>query len=392
MEWPDDLIEELDSKRFTPPFCPNRKCEYHRIEEGAEFPWVRHGSFTRPSDQAVIPRFRCLACGRTCSQQSFACTYWLKRRDLLPRIGAQMVAGSCMRQIGRTVECSHSTAVRHCSRLGRHSILLMAMLDETLGASGGLGGRYCYDHFETFAIEQLLPLSIGTLVHAKTLLVVSIDGAQHARGGTKTPAQKRRWQQIVRFSGPPPRGALTLATQDMLSRLPAVAGPEITLDTDDHKAYRVAIRRSSGKARIEHRAFRNPSARERDENPLFARLRDVALWPVDRLHSLLRHSHAHDRRETIAFARRHNAALERAFLLAAWRNWIKKRDEQSVHSITPAQAAGVDTKPWTWKRLIAKRLFPGRLPVPDSWMDIYRRDITWPRVDRWTRHELKYAF
>jgi hypothetical protein len=392
MDWPHHSVEDEALGDFIPPHCPNAECDFHTITQKGAFPWSDHGSYIRPSDRREIPRYRCRSCGRTFSQQTFSCTYWLKRRELLPRIGAQLVAGSCLRQIGRTVECAPSTAERHVGRRGRHAIGLMTMLLVTLREEGGLGGRFCYDHFETFAIEQLTPLAIGTLVHAGTLLLVSIDGAQHARGGTKTPRQKQRWAEILRTSSPPPRGAYTLATQDMLTRLTAITHGPITLDTDDHKAYAVALKRCPERGRIEHRAFRNPTERERAENPLFAQERDAALWPVDRLHSLWRHSHAHDRRETIAFARRHNAALERAFLIAAWRNWIKRRDEQDVHAPTPAVEAGLDKKPWTWRRLIAQRLFPGRLPIPESWMDIYRRAITWPNVDNWTKHALKYAF
>lgn len=391
MEWPPVNVEERDAREFTPPHCPNRKCDHHAVANG-EFPWIRFGSYVRPSDQREIPRYRCCKCGRTFSQQTFSCTYWLKRRELLARIGAQIVAGSCLRQIGRTLGCSHATAARHVERIGRHGILLHVTMLEVLRREARLGSTFCYDHFETFAIEQLLPLAIGTLIDKRSGLLVSIDGAQHVRGGTKTPVQRKRWAAFVEAHGRPPRGAYTLATKDMLTRLERVTYGEIELLTDDHAAYRVAVKHSSQRARIKHRAFRNPTTKERRDQAPAARNRDRALRPVDQLHSLLRHSHAHDRRETIAFARRHNAALERAFVLAAWRNWIKRRAENDVHSPTPAQAAGLEIAPWTWPRLLAQRLFPDRLPVPDSLLDIYRRDITWPAIRKWTRHRLKYAY
>ncbi|NJN64017.1 MAG: hypothetical protein HC882_03505, partial [Acidobacteria bacterium] len=99
-------------------------------------PLVDHGSYIRPSDEREIPRYRCRHCGRTFSQQTFSCTYWLKRRELLPRIGAQLVAGSCLRQIGRTVSARPSTAERHvrddsgATRIGLMTKMLVALREE----------------------------------------------------------------------------------------------------------------------------------------------------------------------------------------------------------------------------------------------------------------------
>jgi hypothetical protein len=77
--------------------------------------------------------------------------------------------------------------------------------------------------------------------------------------------------------------------------------------------------------------------------------RDRALYPVDQLHALIRHSQAHHRRETIAFGRRVNAVLER-------------------------------------------RLFPHRVGLPGSWEKIYRRDLVTPSVGRNHRHRLIQAY
>jgi len=97
------------------------------------------------------------------------------------------------------------------------------------------------------------------------------------------------------------------------------------------------------------------------------------MCPVDILHSLLRHSECHHRRETIAFGRRTNAILERLYLAAAWRNFVKKVTERSPARVTPAMRVGLTTEPWSWNRVLARRLFPGRVLLPKSWIDLYRR-------------------
>jgi len=101
---------------------------------------------------------------------------------------------------------------------------------------------------------------------------------------------------------------------------------------------------------------------------------------------------AHHHRETIAFPRRINAGMERLFLMAAWRNFVKKRSERRPEKITPAMLKRLTTAAWSWKRVFARRLFPDRLPVPSSWQAIYRRDWTTPALASNTRHTLRLAF
>jgi hypothetical protein len=107
---------------------------------------------------------------------------------------------------------------------------------------------------------------------------------------------------------------------------------------------------------------------------------------------LTRHSLAHHRRETIAFGRRHNAAMERLFLMMVWRNLVKRSSERRSRSETPAMRLGLTGEPWSWPRVLARRLFPWRVPVPQSWMRIYRRAWFTPALARNRLHTLKYAF
>jgi hypothetical protein len=116
------------------------------------------------------------------------------------------------------------------------------------------------------------------------------------------------------------------------------------------------------------------------------------MFPVDQLHALWRHSCAHNRRETIAFGRRINAMLERAHLMAVWRNFVKWRSERKPDRSTPAMKLGLTDQPWSWRRVFAKRLFPARQWVPQPWMKLYRRDWDEETAGPFTRHRLKRAF
>ena len=116
------------------------------------------------------------------------------------------------------------------------------------------------------------------------------------------------------------------------------------------------------------------------------------MFPSDALHALLRHSVAHHRRETIAFGRRLNALMERFFIAAGWRNFIKRRTERRPDSTTPAMALGLAQEPWTWKRLLGQRLFFMREKLPPAWRQLYVRIWKTPLLGRNTRHDLKLAF
>jgi hypothetical protein len=116
------------------------------------------------------------------------------------------------------------------------------------------------------------------------------------------------------------------------------------------------------------------------------------MFAADLLHFLTRHSAAHHRRETIAFGRRHNAVMERAFLLIVWRNLVKRSSEKRLSSRTPAMRLGLTQEPWSWPRVLAQRLFPWRVKVPKSWMRLYRREWITPALPRNRLHALKNAF
>jgi hypothetical protein len=120
--------------------------------------------------------------------------------------------------------------------------------------------------------------------------------------------------------------------------------------------------------------------------------RDRAMFPVDQLHALLRHSLAHHRRETIAFGRRINALAERLFLAMVWRNFVKWRSERRPDRSTPAMRLGLTESRWSWRRVLARRLFPGRERLPESWREIYRREWTTPVLRFNTRHSLLHAY
>jgi hypothetical protein len=166
----------------------------------------------------------------------------------------------------------------------------------------------------------------------------------------------------------------------------------LELVTDNHPAYRVALSRHRMQHRFRHQVYPNPPRGPKGSpRSRAAILRDREMFAVDLLHGLIRHSCAHHRRETIAFSRRLNALLERGFLLAAWRNFVKTRSERRSGAPTPAMVLGLARQPWEWPRVLARRLFSSQIPLPPAWRTIYRREWeTTVVAPRW-RHQLENA-
>lgn len=376
-------IDGVRPDRFSPPHCPWADCLAHRAR--GRFRCRRSGSYRRASDpHHKIPRFRCATCGRRFSSQSFSCTYYLKRPELLVPVAAGLVAGSAHRQLARSYGCAPSTVTRLAARIGRHSFLLQALALEHIDE---IGEPVVLDHFETFVYSQDDRLGIATPIGQRSWFVYGLQPAPHRRAGRRS-SRKR----AVRGPLPEPvPGSVVRSTTETLDLLVSRAPRGLTLVTDDHPAYGVAICRHPKRRSIHRRVYPNPP-RGPGTDPGPARERDWEMGPVDVFHKLWRHSQAHHRRETIAFGRRSNAVMERAGLMMCWRNLVKGVSERRNDRTTPAMQLGITPRPWKWRDVFARRLFPGRIAAAKQWMRIYRREWTTPAVGRNTRHELRHAF
>jgi transposase-like protein len=381
-------VERLQA--FHPPFCPYRDCpEHHRSASSSGFRFRRRGFYSSARAQR-IPRFVCLACRRSFSRQAFSVRYFLKRPELLLPVACGLQAGSAHRQLARSLGCAPSTVTRLSARLGRHALLLLARALTRL--PGGISEPVVFDHFETFEFSQDLPVGVATAVGAASWFLYALDPTPHSRTGRRSAAQRRRLRRRPRRRR---RGGYVGSTSRVLDTLlaPAAAGRPLHLIADGHPAYDAAVRAHPQGERIRLERHPNPrrGPRGTPRSPE-ALARDRAMFPTDALHALLRHSLAHHRRETIAFGRRVNALLERLFLTAVWRNFVKGRSERRADRTTPAMRVGLAEEPWEWRRVLSRRLFPQRETLPGVWRELYRREWTTPVLRSNTRHRLCYAY
>ncbi len=386
MQWPATPVERQVG--FRPSFCPWRECPEHRRRESG-YRYHRHGSYSTARRRGV-PRFRCLTCLRTFSRQTFSVTYYRKRPRLLRGVAAGIVAGSALRQIARSLDCAPNTVARASAHLGRHGMLLQARALARL--RDALSEPVVFDHFESFELTQDYPFGVGTAVGARSWFVYCLDPAPHGRAGRVSPFQRRRLESRPRR---PHRQGYLGSTRRVLDQLLRLAPPDhpLRLWSDAHADYRRAVHTHPHRDRILESAFPNPRRGPKGApRSGRARVRDGAMFAVDLLHKILRHSLAHHRRETIAFPRRINAAMERLAVTAVWRNFVKKRSERSGRDSTPALLLGLTETRWSWTRVLSRRLFYDRCELPAPWPTLYRREWTTPALPANARHDLLRAF
>ncbi len=367
------VLGVIDMESQSPAFCPNPDCSYHR-EAGPAWRWVRAGCFSRRAAPHRVQRYQCRHCRRYFSDQTFRTSYWLKRPELLAAVFHRLVACSGFRQIAREFEASPQTVLTHSARLGRHCLLV----HESTRPRGPIREPLVLDGFESFEFSQYHPTRYHVLAGKDSHFFHGFTDSELRRSGRMTKAQKRR--RIVleeRFGRPEPRSS----ERDVAAVLRIVApqAQALVLHSDEHTDYPRALRRLPH-LQVEHRTISSRAARTA-HNPLF---------PINLLDLLIRHSGANHKRETIAFSKRRQSAIERLWLLLVWRNYLKWFSERRRGG-TPAMRLGLCDRRWKVGDLLARRLFPTRVPLPARWERYYWRQVTTRRIPNGATHQRRYA-
>lgn len=362
-----------DAADFRPPFCPNPACEHHVAPR--DWRWHAHGTYQRQASPRCIRRFRCAHCGRTFSTQTFSVTYWLRHPQLPLAVFHRVLACSAFRQMARESGVSHTTMMRLAARLGRHCLLF----SEANRPTASLEEPLVIDGFESFEFSQYHPLHLNLAVGARSHYLYAFTATELRRKGRMTDEQRVRREQLEStFGRPDPKGIERDVAE--LLRLAVRKAQGLVVRSDEHPAYPRAFRRVPQFA-IVHECTNSEEPRTVD-NPLF---------PVNLADLLIRHCSGNHKRETIAFSKRMQGAIERLAVFSVWRNHVKRFSE-TRGGPTPAMALGLAQRPLTIAEVLERRLFPGRIALPEQVMKYYRRLVMTRRIPNGHTHTLRYAF
>jgi hypothetical protein len=335
---------------------------------------VRDGYFAREQAPHRVQRFRCRHCRRRFSEQTFRTTYWLQRPELLAPIFQALVACSGYRQVARALQTSPHTVLTHAARLGRHCLLFhqQARPQELPEEPVGLDG------LQSFEYSQYFPTLYHVVAGQQSHFFHGFTDSELRRSGRMTKRQKRRRAALEQTLGrPDPR-----SVEREVATLLATLAPEpraLELHTDEHADYPRAVRRVPH-LEVTHHTISSRAART-TRNPLFA---------INLIDLLVRHSSANHKRETIAFSKRRQSAIERLWILLVWRNYMKSFSERRQGE-TPAMRLGLFTRKLRADDVLGRRLFPGRIALPPCWERYYWRRVPTRALPRARELRLKYA-
>jgi hypothetical protein len=195
------------------------------------------------------------------------------------------------------------------------------------------------DGFETFEWSQYFPFHHNVAVDVSSGYFLYHTDSPLRRKGRMRPRQKIRRSQLELVLGRTPSRAVEDGVRDLLTPITSKV-----IRSDDHRAYPCAIR-SLGRS-ITHRITSSTRRRDR-RNPL---------WEVNFLDMFLRHSTGAHKRETIAWAKRRQASIEKLAIFQVWRNYVKRRWEKNEKR-TPAMILGLADHQWSVSDLLKERLF-----------------------------------
>ncbi len=358
----------------APPFCPNAACPFH-LGDRQTWRFEKIGFFDRQSPPYQVQRYRCLTCRRSFSDQTFEATYWMRRADLLAPVFLRLQSCSGFRQIAREFGVSPTSIAGMSARLGRHALLF----HELHRPKGPLEEPLALDGFEGFEWSQFYPSAYHVAAGKDSHFFYGFTTTELRRKGRMTDSQRKLRRTLEkRFGRPDPKG-----TEKDFARLLAIVAPRaqsLVLHTDEHQAYPRALKRVAH-LNVDHRTISSRAART-PQNPLFS---------VNLLDLLIRHSGSHHKRETIAFPKRLQSGCWRMAGFGVWRNFMKPFSERKKWKGTPAMRLGLAERPLTVEDVLASRLFPSRIRLPEPWTTYYWGRVPTRALPRWREHRRKYA-
>ena len=158
--------------------------------------------------------------------------------------------------------------------------------------------------------------------------------------------------------------------------------PRLRLVSDEHRAYLRALARLERLCEIAHVTVSSKLART-PQNLLFA---------ANLLDLLIRHCSANQKRETIAFSKRRQAALERIAIFLLWRNYMKRFSENRRTSGSPAMRLKLADRLLTVDDVLSRRLFPSQVRLHELWQRYYDREVETRQIPGGRRHRASYAY
>jgi transposase-like protein len=301
---------------IAPPFCPNPGCACH--VHPPTHRWWHSVGFHHTRCFGPVPRFRCLACRRTFSTQTFSTNYYAKRKLDFRRLENLLASSMSVRSLARSLGCSCGSVLNRIDRLARQAVAAHAQLRPQALRHEDV----CIDGLVSFDRSLYFPNNITLSITADSQYALSFTHASVRRSGSMRADQKNRRDALYRGLRFEPRSIERSFTQlmDELERdRPPRRYRPLVIITDEKREYEWAFlahrlyRDQDGERRVVHRTVNSRLPRT-VHNPLF---------PSNYLDREIRKDQAAHRRESTCFGRSVANGMSRMACYLGWHNYRK---------------------------------------------------------------------
>jgi len=359
-------------------FCPNPHCTYSRQFHYHSRWYTKEGCHSTKAF-GTVQRYRCKYCGKTFSDQTFSLNYYLKKKTDFAHLLDQFISSNSDCFIARQNRLSFESVRIRRDRLARNALFLQTAVLEGVKIAEPLAA----DGFESYTVSKYYPVNINILMGATSRFLYYFTESHSRRKGAVSERQKRRMGYEYRgkdFS----RCTTALQFEALMGYLlGSCAEGRAVLHTDEHPAYRPALKRLSGRAGFPSLVHLRTSSREpRDgNNPLAS---------VNYMDMLFRKDLPNHRRRTVCHARNDRNMLARVALYMVTHNFFKPRtitDKAAQCAERHYGALGISQqKVLFWKALFtSRRFFLSKVQLPEYFLKVWRRETETPFGENWYR-------
>jgi len=219
-------------------FCPHADCRWHQRAPSRK--WYRAVGYHATKLFGRVRRFRCKACGRTFSTQTYSINYYAKKKVDYDQLLIRHASSESGRALSRSLGVSCGTIANRIERLARQAAAIHAELRRRADPLEAV----CVDGFVSFDRSQFFPNEITISITSGSRLVLELSHATRRRSGSMTAGQKGRASTLyadVEFE----RGAVTRTFRDILDSLaaerPPSPGSPLVIISDEKKEYASAL-------------------------------------------------------------------------------------------------------------------------------------------------------
>jgi len=352
-----------------PEFCPRKTCYHHQRERAKSDDWYIRYGIHHSKCRGDIQRFRCKACGKTFSTQTFSIHYWTHSTIDYMDLAQRIYSCSSLLQIGRYKHFTYRVVQNRIRRLARNFLAIM----NDFYPEQKLEENLVMDGFESYTISQYFPNNITIIVGKDSQFIYAGVHTLLRRKGRMTKQQKINrsiiddyWQPVRKI-----KDDVKVILRDCLLMMQKKMKDSILeFYTDNHTAYPSAlkeieeIKEAMNQGKFVHYTYSSKLARTVD-NPLF---------PVNYVDRQIRKNIGEHVRETVKHGREINCQMERMAVFIGMHNFFTPHRIRHVahpeNEPTHRDMGQVSSSKFEWlkERLFSHRHVFSHLNNPAQWI------------------------